>query len=293
MNTETRSSRYRGIDTWKTGEVLAALHESQLAAAAAVGPALPALGAAAEAAAARLAGGSGRLVYAGAGASGRLAVQDGCELWPTFGFPLERTVFLLAGGEAALLRAVENAEDDAAAGAARITALDPGPGDVLVAVAASGRTPFTVAAARAARSAGMLTIAIAGNAGTPLLAAADHPVLLATGAEPIAGSTRLKAGTAQKIALNLFSTLLMIRLGHVHDGLMVDVRPTNAKLVARSVAMVATISGAGEAEAREALSAAGGDVKRAVLLLRGLAPEEAEERLAASGGVLREALAGL
>src|SRR5262249_47883591 len=158
----------------------------------------------------------GRLIYAGAGTSARIGVQDGAELFPTFNWPHEQVAFAIAGGEGALLRAVENAEDSAEGGAARMAELGVGPDDVVIGIAASGNTPYTVAAVKAAKARGALTVGIANNAGTQLLSASDHPILLDTGPEIIAGSTRLKAGTSQKAALNLFSTLLMVRLGRVY-----------------------------------------------------------------------------
>src|SRR3979490_1870327 len=190
--------------------------EGQFAAVAAVRAARPAIERAALAMEARLKD-DGRLIYVGAGTSGRLAVQDGAELMPTFSWPPERLVLLMAGGEKALTRAVEGAEDEVKQARALIKKHGVGASDVLIAVAASGTTPFTLACLRDAKKKGALTIGIANNAGTPLLADAHHPILLQTGAEPIAGSTRMKAGTAQRITLSLLSSLLMIRLGRVYD----------------------------------------------------------------------------
>jgi N-acetylmuramic acid 6-phosphate etherase len=206
----------------------------------------------------------GRLVYAGAGTSGRLAVQDGVELTPTYNWPSERLVFLVAGGMGALMRSVEGAEDNIEAAREEVAAADVGPNDVLIAVAASGRTPYAVAALEAARVRGALTIAIANNPGTPLLAAADHPIVADTGAEIVAGSTRMKAGTAQKAALNMLSTAIMLRCGLVHRGLMVNMRISNEKLAQRARRMVATLAGIDEARAADALELAGNDLRRAV-----------------------------
>lgn len=286
MDTEDRLLRYRDADTWPAAESLAAMLDNQMAALVAVRNALPALGRAAEAAAARLQG--GRLVYAGAGASGRLAVQDGVELHPTFGWPRDRLRYLIAGGEPALVASVEGAEDDAAAGVAGVDALGIGKGDVVIAVAASGRTTFTCAVQRRARGAGALTIALANNPGTPLLEEAEIPVLLATGAEFLAGSTRMTAGTAQKIALNLLSTQTMILLGRVYQGFMVDVVPSNAKLVARAKGIVQALTGC-DAERAEALWRETGAIKLAVLVQDGLTPDEARASLEAAGGNLRRA----
>ena len=172
----------------------------------------------------------GRLIYAGAGTSARIGVQDGVELPPTFNWPRHRLAFLVAGGLPALTSAIENAEDDAVAGGNAVAGHAVGPDDVVIAVAASGQTAFTVGAMRAAGAAGAVSIGIANNANTALLAAADYPILLATGSEIIAGSTRLTAGTAQKICLNLISNMIMIRMGYVAHGMMAAMVPTNEKL---------------------------------------------------------------
>ena len=290
MSTEEISSRYGDLDIWPTDEAVQAMLEEQLAAATAVRLQASAIALAAEQAAARLSDPAGRLIYVGAGTSGRLAVQDGVELGPTYGWGSERVAFLLAGGMDALLTSVEGAEDDAAAGEAEMRRLAPAASDVVVGVAASVRTPYTVAAVRSAAMAGALTIGIASNTGTPLLQAAAHPILLDTGAEVIAGSTRMKAGTAQKIALNAFSTALMLRLGRIYKGFMVDMRVSNRKLRGRAVEMVGTLAGAPEAVAEKALDAAGGNIKLAVLLALGMTAEEGNARLAATGGNLRLAI---
>jgi N-acetylmuramic acid 6-phosphate etherase len=285
MSTEHASPRYTGIDTWSAADILDAMLEGQLAAIAAVRAARDAIERAAVAVEARLRDG-GRLVYAGAGTSGRLAVQDGAELLPTFGWPEHRLVLLLAGGDAALLRAVEGAEDDAktAAALARRHRLEPR--DALVAVAASGSTPFTVAVLREARQRGAVTIGIANNRDTPLLTEADVPIWLDTGAEAIAGSTRMKAGTAQRAALTLLSSLVMIRLGRVYRGLMVEMQAVNAKLARRGEDILMRLAEASREAARSALARAGGDLKTAILLLEGCGPEETAVVLARAGGRL-------
>ena len=285
MDTEKALRRYRDADTWPAEEALAAMLDNQFAAFAAVRLALPSLALAVSAAAERLRE-SGRLIYCGAGASGRLGVQDGVELRPTYGWPAERLAYLVAGGETALTRSVEGAEDDTEAGVREAAALGLGASDVLLAVAASGTTPYTRAVQDTARTAGALTVAMACNPGAPLLAAAEHPVLLLTGPEFLAGSTRMTAGTAQKIALNLFSTRLMTELGHVYQGFMVDMVPSNAKLVDRAHRMVAAITEVPLERAAAAWDKAGGSVKLAVLMLDGLRRDEAEARLAASHGLL-------
>ena len=292
MKTEDIDADFADLDLWDTGAALQKLHAGQMAAVTAVGPALGALAAAVDAGAERLQRG-GRLIYAGAGTSARIAVQDGAELLPTFGWPADRVAFVVAGGEAALLRPIENAEDGAEAAAAKIGELRVGANDVVVAVAASGGTPFTIAALKAAKGAGALAIGVASNPGTTLLAEADHAILLATGAEPVAGSTRMKAGTAQKVALNLFSTMLMVQMGRVYRGQMVDMIATNDKLRKRAVRMVASLDGCTEAEAARALTDAGGELKVAVLVRRGLDAADARALLHGHGGRLRDAIAEL
>lgn len=290
MSTETVDPRFVDIDRWPTAAAVEAMLEGQLAAVAALKGQTAAIAAAAEAAAARLHKG-GRLVYAGAGTSGRLAVQDGVELTPTYNWPADRLVFLVAGGTTALLRSVEGAEDNVAVAIEETMAANVGPNDVLIAVAASGRTPYAVAALETARARGALTIAIANNAGTPLLESADHPILADTGSEIVAGSTRMKAGTAQKAALNILSTAIMLRCGLVHRGLMVNMRISNEKLALRARRMVATLAGTDEAQAADALARADNDLRRAVLVARGFSPRDAADRLASTGGDLGSALA--
>lgn len=290
METERASPRYSGIDLWDPSEILDAMIEAQFAAVAATRAARPALERAARALEARIRY-RGRLVYAGAGTSGRLAVQDGAELMPTFSWPEERLLLLMAGGNEALLRSVEGAEDEVSRAQHLVRQHVIDNKDALIAVAASGTTPFTLACLREAKRRGALTIGIANNAGTPLLEEADHPIWLDTGAEPLAGSTRLKAGTAQKIALNLLSTLLMILLGRVYQGLMIDVQAVNEKLVRRSEDMLVRLIGCSRTDAHDALLRAHGSVKLAVMLLRGCEPEEGVRLLERAGGQLRAALA--
>jgi N-acetylmuramic acid 6-phosphate etherase len=226
----------------------------------------------------------GRLIYVGAGTSGRLADLDAVEVSPTFGTPPEQVI--------ALTVAHEEGEDDAERGAADVRAADVGPGDAVVGVSASGTTPYTVAGLEAARAAGALTIAVAGARGTPLGAAAVHEIVVTVGAEVVSGSTRLKAGTAQKLVLNAISTATMIRLGHTYAGLMVGVAPDNAKLRERARRNVVVASGRPEADVDAALAAAAGDARVAlVALLGGLDAVTAKERLELAGGSVREALA--
>jgi N-acetylmuramic acid 6-phosphate etherase len=289
METERVSPRYSDIDLWEPGDILDALIESQMAAVAAVRPALSAIECAAEAMQTRLSG-DGRLIYVGAGTSGRLAVQDGAELIPTFNWPQDRLLLLMAGGKDALLQSAEGAEDEIDQAARLVRQHRIGAADVVIAVAASGTTPFTVSCMREAKRRGAFAIGIANNRSTPLLMEADCPIWLDTGAEPIAGSTRMKAGTAQRVALNLLSTLLMIRLGRVHEGLMVDVQAINAKLIGRSENILRRLSGRSEEEVRAALQSAGGNVKKAMLILHGCTTEKADALLEQTGGHLRTAL---
>lgn len=292
MATEDVSARYQELDAWGDLDILKALYEGQLTAVAAIMPALPQIGAAVAAAVPRLEAG-GRLIYAGAGTSGRIGVQDGAELTPTFDWPEERLGFAIAGGDEAILHAVENAEDSVDDGADAMRRAGIGANDVVLGLAASGRTPYTLAAIAEAKARGALTIGIANNRGSALLEAGDHAILIETGEEVVAGSTRMKAGTAQKIVLNLFSTLLMIRMGRVYRGLMVHMRTTNAKLRHRAAQMVDMITGCGMEAAARHLDRVGGDVKRAVLLAGGAGPEEAQALLDQHRGNLRHALVAL
>jgi N-acetylmuramic acid 6-phosphate etherase len=290
LSTESISARFADLDLWPTRRAVDAMLEEHLAAASVVQSQADAIASAAEAAAARLGDPSGRLIYVGAGTSGRIAAVDGVELGPTFDWGDGRVAYLLAGGRDALLSSVEGAEDDASAGEAAMRALAPTSGDVAIGVAASGRTPYTVAAVRAAAKAGALTIGIASNARTPLLEAAAHSILLDTGAEIVAGSTRMKAGTAQKIALNTLSTGVMLRLGRVYRGLMINMRLTNRKLQGRAVEMICEIAQVDKATAEEALEQSDGDIKLAALIALGEAPQRGAESLRAAGGNLRTAI---
>ena len=289
--TEIADTDYRDLDRWQSDRILAAIVDAQTRAVAGVIDMVPVLAVAGERAADRLRRG-GRLFYAGAGSSGLLAQVDALELPGTYGIPEAQVSVLLAGGDDALRSIPSGAEDDAQAGEDAVNLANIGPGDVLVAVAASGRTPFTHAALLAARAAGALTIGIANNAGTPLLRHCDYPIFLDTPPEVVAGSTRMNAGTAQKCALNMLSTLIGIRLGHVYDGLMVNLRVENRKLRDRAARIVAQVTGADPEEAAGTLEAAKLDVKSAILMQRHLAQtvEEAQGLLAAHSGNLRSAL---
>ncbi|KRQ12689.1 N-acetylmuramic acid 6-phosphate etherase [Bradyrhizobium manausense] len=292
MATEDVDPRFADLDAWPLASAMEAMWEGQLAAIAAIGHALPAITAATEAAKTAL-GDHGRLVYVGAGTSGRVAVQDGAELTPTFAWPRERVRFIVAGGDSAFVTSIEGAEDDIDDAVAQINAARLTPHDVVIAVAASGTTPFTVAALQQAGSCGAVTVGVANNPGTVLLASAKFPILIETGRELIAGSTRMKAGTAQKVVLNLISSGIMLRLGRVYRGMMVNMQPTNAKLKRRAEAMVAQIAERDPLHAARALEQAEGNVKTAVLLALGVSRAEAETILKDGDGNLRRVFAEL
>ena len=292
MATEDVDPRFADLDAWSTASAMEAMWEGQLAAVAAVGRALPAIAAATRAATEAL-GDRGRLIYVGAGTSGRVAVQDGAELTPTFAWPQERVRFIIAGGSNAFVTSIEGAEDDVANATAQVDAARLSPHDVVIAVAASGTTPFTVAALQQAGRYQAVTIGVANNADTALLASARYPVLVETGRELIAGSTRMKAGTAQKVVLNLISTGIMLRLGRVYRGMMVNMQTTNVKLKRRAEIMVARIADCSEAQAARALDRTGGDIKVAALVVLGYDKDEAEAILASRNGNLRRVFADL
>lgn len=289
MRTEQIDPRYADLDTWSAAEIIAAIYEGQLAAARAVGSALGAIAGAVEEAVPALKRG-GRIVYVGAGTSGRIGVQDGSELSPTYDWPADRVVFAMAGGLGALTGSVEGAEDNEAAGAEAMVNAKISADDVVIGVAASGTTPFTIAALRAAGAAGAVTIAVSNNAGAPIFSVARHKILVETGSEVVAGSTRMSAGTAQKIVLNLFSTAVMVRMGRVYRGLMVDMRARNAKLRRRAVVILRQIVGCAEEDATHFLQQADGDLKTAILLGLGLSRSRAAQLLKRHGGNLRAAI---
>jgi N-acetylmuramic acid 6-phosphate etherase len=292
MATEDISPRYVDLDSWSSIEMIEAMYEEQLAAAGAVRGALKAIVAAVDDAAPALKRG-GRLVYAGAGTSGRIGVLDGTELPPTYDWPADRLVFAMAGGLGALLQSVEGAEDSEAEGARAVAEARIGADDVVIGIAASGTTPYTIGVLRAASAAGAVTIAVANNPGAPLFEVARHRIMVETGTEVIAGSTRMKAGTAQKIVLNLISTALMVKLGRVYRGLMVHMRARNTKLRRRAEGMVTQIVGCSETDAARLVERSDGDVKTAVLLGFGLSEAGAAEILKRHDGNLRLAINSL
>jgi N-acetylmuramic acid 6-phosphate etherase len=292
LKTEIPHPDHPRLDEYDTRELVAAFIDDQGAAAHAVRSAASQIADAVSAAVPRLEAG-GRLVYVGAGTSGRLGLLDSVELLPTFSWPSERALAILAGGTGAIYRAIEGAEDDRSQGATDLTAINVGPNDVVLLLAASGATPFVMGALDAARAAGALTIGIANNPDAPLTRESEIGIVLDTGHEVISGSTRLKAGTAQKIALNTFSTAVMVRMHKVYGNLMVDLKPTNAKLKQRAIRLTVMATGADEGTAERTLEQSRFHVKVAIVaIVRNLDVEEAKVRLAHAKGSLRAALSG-
>ena len=291
--TEAQHRNAEGLDIQAPETILSSLAGGQIEAAGAVRAAIPALAAAAGLVAARLEAG-GRLVYAAAGSSGLMALADALELPGTFGIARDRVVVLLAGGPGALTDLAGAPEDDAAEAVQAVETAALGARDCLIALSVSGSTPYAVAALEEAKRRGAACIALANNPATPLLEKADVAVLLATPPEVIAGSTRMGAGTAQKIALNMLSTLAAIHLGHVHDGYMVNLVADNAKLRGRARRIVAAVAGVGPDEAAHLLEKSGGAVKTAILLAAGAADAEAAAKiLESTGQKLRPALSAI
>ena len=287
--TEARNDRTRGLDIMDAGDLVALLAREQRLAADAVADASPAIARAVDAIVARMRVG-GTMHYFGAGTSGRLAMLDAAECPPTFGTPSSAVVAHVAGGEIALVRAIEGAEDNARAGAAQARA-HLHAGDIAVGISASGGARYVLGALAKAREIGALTIGVTSDANSALARECDLAIVVETGAEPIAGSTRLKAGTAQKLVLNALSTATMIRLGHAYDNVMIDVVATNAKLAVRARRLVVTLARVDDERAMELLAAAGGSVKTAVVMAtRSVDSETARELLANSGGFLRALL---
>jgi len=287
--TEDVSERYAGFDKWSAEDAVTAMYEGQLEALGTLRPALADIATAVTKAADTL-GEKGRLVYVGAGTSGRLAVQDGAELKPTFNWPQTRTVFCIAGGLEALTVSVEGAEDSVEDGVTAIKQNSVNGNDVVIAVAASGRTPYTLGALREAKRRGALTIGIVNNAATPILEEAGVGILAETGSELVAGSTRMKAGTVQKVVLNMISTAIMARLGRVYRGYMVDMVISNQKLANRAVNMVSDITECSPEAARAALDQANDHIKTAILICSGIPAEKCAPLLVQHGGNLRRTL---
>jgi N-acetylmuramic acid 6-phosphate etherase len=291
LATEAVRPELAALDLLGTNELVLLMAADSRRATDAVVAAAPAISAAVEVVSARLRAG-GRLVYVGAGTAGRLAVLDAAELGPTFSVPSGVAEAVIAGGDEALRQPAEGAEDDRGAGAAAMAALAVGETDAVIGVSASGRTPYVLGAIDHARSVGAATIGLSCNAGSPLSDAADYPVELVVGGEVVAGSSRLNAGTAQKIALNTISTSAMVQLGKTYGNLMVDVRPTNDKLRDRALRIVQAVTGVGPGPALEALVSAGWDVKVACLVVSsGKDVRDVTVVLEAAQGRLRQALA--
>jgi N-acetylmuramic acid 6-phosphate etherase len=290
LKTETPSSQHTELDLYPVPDLISAFVEDQLGAVNALRGAAAALAQAVEAAVPRMQDG-GRLIYVGAGTSGRLGVLDSVELHPTFSWPRERALALIAGGAGAMFVAVEGAEDDFSQGGLDIESVDVGARDVVLLLAASGATPYVMGALAAARAAGALTIGFANNAEAPLTQQAQIGVLLDTGSEVISGSTRLKAGSAQKMALNTFSSALMVRLNKVYGNLMVDVKASNAKLVRRAAALTQSATGCSAEQASAMLHACDQQVKVAIVALRlNIDVNAARACLEAADGSVRRAL---
>jgi N-acetylmuramic acid 6-phosphate etherase len=290
LKTETPAARHTELDQYPTAELVNALVDDQLAAVEAVRAAASCIAAAVSAALPRIEAG-GRIVYVGAGTSGRLGVLDSVELYPTFSWPKERAIALLAGGHGAMFVAVEGAEDDRAQGARDLAGVAVGRNDVVLLLAASGATPYVLGALHAARAAGALTVGFANNPQAPVVLDAEIGITLDTGPEVISGSTRLKAGTSQKIALNTFSSALMVRLNKVYGNLMVDLKASNAKLVLRAVSLTRFATGADEAAARAVLEQCDFHVKVAIVALKNqISVDAARALLDTSRGSVRQAL---
>ncbi|MER8015697.1 N-acetylmuramic acid 6-phosphate etherase [Streptomyces griseoluteus] len=290
LTTEAFRPELAGIDQLPTLDIARLMNGEDTGVPAAVAARLPEIAAAVDAVAARMERG-GRLVYAGAGTAGRLGVLDASECPPTFNTAPGQVVGLIAGGPGALVNSVEGAEDSPALARADLDALKLTPDDAVVGVSASGRTPYAIGAVEHARAAGALTVGLSCNANSALAAAAEHGIEVVVGPELLTGSTRLKAGTAQKLVLNMLSTITMIRLGKTYGNLMVDVRASNAKLRARSRRIVAQATGAPDADIERALTEADGEVKTAILIiLAGVDGATATRLLEESDGRLRTAL---
>ncbi len=288
--TERRLAASKNLDRMTALEIVRLMNGEDRRVAGAVKRKLPAIARAVDAIVAAMRGG-GRLIYVGAGSSGRMAVLDAAECPPTFGISRRRMIALIAGGRRAVTGAVEGAEDSAGNGARDLRRMKLGEKDVVVGIAASGTTPYVLGAMKFARGRGATTIAITSNGDMPLGRLAKIGIALEVGAEVLTGSTRLKAGTAQKMVLNMLSTAVMVRLGHAYENLMIDAVLTNKKLHGRAVRILMEASGAGVSAAEDALRAAGHSMRVALVMLKmGVGGGEAGKRLKASGGALRAAL---
>ncbi len=290
LQTERRNDALRDVDLWETRDIVTAMNDLDRGVIEAIADCNDDITAAIELIVASQRAG-GRLIYIGAGTAGRLGVLDAAECGPTFSVEPDKVLAVVAGGFDAVARAVEGAEDDHVAGASDTSALEVGPKDVVVGVSASGRTPYVLGAIQQARTRGAVTVGIANNENSPLASLAQVGINVITGPELITGSTRLKAGTAQKLVLNMLSNISMIRLGRTYGNLMVDLRVSNDKLRARAASIVSEITGASTQQALDALDAADGKVKIAVvMMIAGLDAAAADALLDRHGGRLRSAL---
>lgn len=288
--TESIDPRYANLDQMSTMEMARAMNEAEMAVPKAIRKALPQIVAAVDAIASGMKKG-GRIFYVGAGTAGRMGVLDASECPPTFRSDPSQVVGIIAGGDYALRNAVEGAEDDFDEGARSVEVYDLNENDTVVGIAASGRTPFALGAVEAGKAAGATTVGISSNAGATLARAAEYPIEVVVGPEVITGSTRLKAGSAQKQVLNMLSTLTMVKLGKTYGNLMVDLEATNKKLEQRSKNLVMHITGHDEETAAQAIADADGSVKKAVVMLeKELDLAEAEALLAENDGFLRATL---
>ena len=289
LGSEQPNPASESIDRIDTAEILVVMNAEDRGVPEAVGREIPRIAAAVDAIEQRWRQG-GRLIYIGAGTSGRLGALDAAEIPPTFGEDPNRVVALIAGGPSALQRSVEGAEDSAEQGANDLTALNVNARDAVVGIAASGRTPYVLGAVRRAREVGVVTVGVTTNPDAELSALVDFPIVPVVGPEVVTGSTRMKSGTAQKLTLNMISTALMIRTGHTYGNRMVNVQPTNEKLRARALRLVIEIGRTDQPAAAAALEASG-DVRTAILMVRDdLNLDDARARLQAAGGVLRRAM---
>src|SRR6266436_7407593 len=289
--TEQRNPRTRGLDTKSTLDILRAIHREDATVTRAVARAIPAIARAVDAITLSLRHG-GRLFYVGAGTSGRLAALDAAEIPPTFGTPPRMVQTVIAGGRRALTHAVEGAEDNPRQGARDLVARGLNRNDVVVGITASGSTPYVLGALELARRRGAVTVGMAANPRTPITRLATISIVTETGPEAITGSTRMKAGTAQKMVLNMLSTAAMVRLGRVYDNWMIGVALTNQKLQARGLRILVEASGATVAESTRALRQAGHNMGIAVIMLKtGATAREAQRRLRDAGGNVGNALA--
>jgi N-acetylmuramic acid 6-phosphate etherase len=287
--TEQRLAASKKLDRMTALEIVRLMNGEDRRVAAAVGRELPGIARAVDAIVAALRTG-GRLIYVGAGSSGRMAVLDAAECPPTFGISPKQMVALIAGGRRAVTGAVEGAEDSAVNGARDLRRLKLGRRDVVVGIAASGTTPYVLGAMKFARGRGAKTIAVMANRDMPLARLARIAIGVEVGAEVLTGSTRLKAGTSQKMVLNMLSTAVMVRLGHAYENLMIDAVMTNKKLQGRAVRILMEASGAGVSAAEDALRAAGHDMRVGLVMLKlGVDAREARKRLSANRGNLRAA----